>query len=74
MPAADEQWVRERDRLKTLWVISVVMFWLSLLFQGVLYMIQGKSNLVLLSVIAGMLLLGVGLKVRLRFGGLILSN
>ena len=59
-------WLRERDRLKTLWVVSVVMFWLSVGFQAVLYILQGKTNLVLLSVIGGMLLLGVGLKIRLQ--------
>ena len=61
-----DSWLRERDRLKTLWVVSVVMFWLSLGFQAVLYILQGETNLVLLSVIGGMLLLGVGLKIRLQ--------
>ena len=61
-----QEWARERDRLKTLWVVSVIVFWLSLGFQAVLYVLQGKANLLLLSVIAGMLLLGVGLKVRLQ--------
>ena len=61
-----KEWARERDRLKTMWVVSVVVFWLSLGFQAVLYVLQGKANLLLLSIIGGMLLLGVGLKVRLQ--------
>ena len=59
-------WLRERERLKTLWVVSVVMFWLSVGFQAVLYILQNKTNLVLLSVIGGTLLLGVVLKIRVQ--------
>lgn len=66
LPAVNRQWADKRDRLKTLWVIAVVMFWLSLGFQVVLYEIQGRPNLILWSVIVGMMVLGVGLKVRLR--------
>lgn len=66
LPAVDRQWAKKRDRLKTLWVIAVVMFWLSLGFQVVLHEIQGRPNLILWSVILGMMVLGVGLKVRLR--------
>ena len=65
-PQNEQQWTRERDRLKTLWVIAVILFWLSLAFQAFLYVLDGKPNLVLLSVVAGMMLLGVGLKIRLR--------
>ena len=65
-PQNEQQWTRERDRLKTLWVIAVILFWLSLVFQAFLYVLDGKPNLVLLSVVAGMMLLGVGLKIRLR--------
>ena len=60
-------WERERDRLKTLWIIAVVIFWLSVAFQTVLYYLQdGLFNFVLLSIIVGTMVLGVILKIRVQ--------
>ncbi|MCB1857144.1 MAG: hypothetical protein KDI63_02680 [Gammaproteobacteria bacterium] len=59
-------WSKERDRIKTLWVIAVVMFWFTLFFQGTLLYLDGQVNLVLLSIVTGMLILGVILKIRLK--------
>ena len=60
-------WERERDRLKTLWIIAVVIFWLSVVFQTVLYYIQdGLFSFVLLSIIVGTMVLGVILKIRVQ--------
>lgn len=59
-------WERERDRLKRLWVISVAFFWFSVIFQGTLFVLDGTLNLVLLSVIGGMMILGLILKFRLQ--------
>lgn len=58
-------WERERDRLKTLLVVVVVIFWLSAIFQVVLYFVQdGSVNFILLSIISGMMVLGTVLKAR----------
>ena len=57
-------WEREGDRLKKLWVIAVVFFWFSLSFQAALYFLDGSLNIVLLSVIGGMMILGIVLKTR----------
>jgi len=58
-------WERERDRLKTLLVIVVVIFWLSVAFQLVMYFVQdGSVNFILLSIISGMMVLGTVLKAR----------
>jgi len=60
-------WERERDRLKMLWVIAVVVFWLSVAFQTVLYYLQdGLFSFVLLSIIVGTMVLGVILKIRVQ--------
>ncbi len=63
---SESVWVKERDRLKALWVVSVAFFWFSVFFQGTLYLMEKQVNFVLLSVIAGMLFLGVILKIRLQ--------
>lgn len=61
-------WEQERDRLKLLLVIVVVIFWLSVIFQVVLYFIQdGRVNFILLSIISGMMVLGVILKTRFQW-------
>ena len=60
-------WERERDRLKMLWVIAVVIFWLSVAFQTVLYYLQdGLFSFVLMSIIVGTMVLGVILKIRVQ--------
>ena len=60
-------WERERDRLKTLWIIAVIIFWLSVVFQTVLYYLQdGLFSFVLLSIIVGTMVLGVILKIRVQ--------
>jgi len=57
-------WEREGDRLKKLWVIVVVFFWFSVSFQAALFFMEGSLNFVLLSVVGGMMILGVVLKTR----------
>lgn len=57
-------WGKESDRLKLLWVIATVFFWFSACFQGALFVMNGTLNMVLLSVIGGMMVLGVVLKLR----------
>ncbi len=60
-------WEREKARLKKLWVIVTLFFWFSLIFQGTLYILDGTLNLVLLSVISGMMVLGIVLKLKLQW-------
>ncbi len=59
-------WEKERNRIKTLWVMSVLFFWFSVFFQIGLYIIDGQVNFVLISIITGMMVLGVVLKLRLQ--------
>jgi len=60
-------WEKEQNRLKKLWIFSVIFFWFSLIFQGTLFIMDGTLNLVLLSVIGGMVILGLILKFRLQY-------
>jgi len=58
-------WEKEGDRLKKLRIVVVLVFWLSVAFQVVLYYLQdGLFNFILLSIIVGTLVLGVVLKIR----------
>ena len=59
-----EQWSKESKTRKTLWTASVIALWLSIAVQAVLYVIQNKLSLVVLSIIVGVLVLGVWLKTR----------
>lgn len=62
---APTPWEKERDKLRTLWVVAVLVFWGTVAFQVVLYFVEdGRVNFVLLSIIAGMMILGVVLKVK----------
>ena len=57
-------WDRARKSLKTQWVASVIAFWVSAAVLGVVFVIQDKLNLILVSIVLGMLLIGVWLKTR----------
>jgi len=59
-------WEKERDRLKKLWILVALFFWFSLIFQGGLFILDGTLNLIILSVILGTLVLGTVLKFRLN--------
>ena len=59
-------WEQKRDRLKTLWVIAVIAFWVSCCVQLVVYLLKERLDLVLLSIIFGTMVLGVALKTRLQ--------
>jgi len=60
------EWEKENNRLKTMWVVASLMFWFSVIFQTVLYFMDQKLNLILSSVIGGMLIIGIALKIRLQ--------
>ena len=57
-------WDRARKTLKTQWVASVIAFWVSAAVLGVVFFIENKLNLILVSIVLGMLLIGVWLKTR----------
>jgi len=58
-------WEKERNRLKNLWIVATLFFWFSLIFQIGLFILDGTLNLILLSVILGVMILGIVLKIRL---------
>ncbi len=60
------QWEKDRDRIKTLWVVSVFFFWFSVFFQVGLYILDGQVNFILISIISATMVLGVALKLRLQ--------
>lgn len=59
-------WEKEQAKIRTMWVVAVLFFWASAGFQVVLVILTGKANFILLSIIGGMMVLGVGLKLRLQ--------
>ncbi len=58
------EWIKQRDRAKLLWVVTTLAFWISLAILGVVYLLNGELSFVLISVVLGMLILGVWLKTR----------
>lgn len=60
------EWEKENNRLKTMWVVAALLFWFSVIFQAVLYFMDHQLNLILISVIGGMLIIGIALKIRLQ--------
>ena len=57
-------WKRQRDQLKTMWIASVVFFWISVATQVGIFILRDEINLILVSIIVGMMMLGVPLKIR----------
>ena len=57
-------WDRARKTLKTQWVASVMAFWVSAAVLGVVFLLEGKLNLILVSIVLGMLIIGMWLKTR----------
>ncbi len=64
-PEPQNDWEKERERLKRLWVVAALFFWFSLFFQAGLFILDGTLNLIILSVIMGTMVLGIFLKFRL---------
>lgn len=58
------QWSRTGKTLRIQWVASVIAFWVSTAVLAVVFFIENKLNLILISVVLGMLLIGVWLKTR----------
>ncbi|MCB1870733.1 MAG: hypothetical protein H6964_09810 [Chromatiaceae bacterium] len=60
------EWEKENSKLKSMWVVSIMLFWFSVSFQTVLYIVDNRLNLILTSVIGGMLVIGIALKIKLQ--------
>ena len=60
------EWEKESKKLKTMLVVCVMLFWFSVSFQTVLYIVDQTLNLILTSVIGGMLVIGIALKFKLQ--------
>ena len=65
-PALDpwSEWSKTGKTIKNQWIASVLTFWVSVVVLGVLFYIENRLNLIVLSIIFGMLILGVWLKTR----------
>ena len=59
-------WVRDGGRIKNQWVTAVVVFWVTVAIQAVVYFYQGKLNFILISIAGGMMVLAIWLKVRFQ--------
>ena len=64
VPSETSVWVRERNSLKMKWVASVLAFWVSAAVLVAVYVIKDKLDLTLISIVLGMLLIGLWLKTR----------
>ncbi len=62
--SAANEWERQRNNLKTMWVVSVLFFWITVAIQLGIYLLRAEISLILVSIILGMMILGVALKVR----------
>lgn len=60
------EWAKERDRAKLLWIVTTLAFWISLAILGFVYLLKDELHFVLISVVLGMLLLGIWLKLRYK--------
>jgi len=60
------EWERENNKLKTMWVVAAMLFWFSVVFQAVFYYLDQTLNLILSSLIGGMLIIGIVLKFKLK--------
>ncbi|MCU7882450.1 MAG: hypothetical protein KZQ66_19375 [Candidatus Thiodiazotropha sp. (ex Lucinoma aequizonata)] len=57
-------WSKQRDSLKTRWVILVVAFWVTGIIAVAMYLYNKELNFILTSIAIGMMILGTWLKSR----------
>jgi hypothetical protein len=57
-------WSKQRDSLKTRWVIVVAAFWVTGIISIAMYIINKQLDFILTSIVIGMMVLGVWLKSR----------
>lgn len=50
--------------LKKQWVAAVIAFWISAVVLGVVFILQSRISLILVSICLGLMILGIGLKIR----------
>jgi ribosomal protein L37E len=61
------EWAAERNRVKTLWVVAVLAFWLTVAVQVGFFLFRRELDLILVSIAGGAMVLGMWLKTRLQF-------
>jgi UPF0716 family protein affecting phage T7 exclusion len=66
-PGPGEELSRRLAQARTLWVIAVLGFWVTLGIIGVVIYVKGTLDLILVSVALGMMVLGVWLKARYQW-------
>lgn len=59
-------WEKKRDEMKTQWVVAVLAFWVSAAVLILVYFLNNEVNLILVSVVCAMMMLGVWLKARFQ--------
>ena len=57
-------WEQQCKQAKNLWIFAVFGFYVSIIVAGIVWFLHHEVNLVLVSVILGMMILGVWLKTR----------
>jgi len=60
------EWAAERNRVKTLWVVAVLAFWLTVVVQVGFFVFRRELDLILVSIAGGAMVLGMWLKTRLQ--------
>ena len=59
-----DQWLRATQRAKNLWVTAVAAFYISIGILVTVYLVKNRIDVILISVVLGMMMLGVWLKAR----------
>jgi hypothetical protein len=57
-------WEQQCKQAKNLWIFAVFGFYVSVIVAGIVWFLHREVNLILVSVILGMMVLGVWLKTR----------
>ena len=63
-PKQQTTWEQQLKQAKNLWIFAVFGFYISVIVLGIVWFLHHELNLVLVSVIIGMMVLGVWLKTR----------
>ena len=66
IPQDWEEWARVRDSIKTRWVVAVFAFWITAAILALVYVIENKLNLILVSIALGTMIIGIWLKARFQ--------
>ncbi len=59
-------WPRQRDSIKTRWVVAASVFWTSAAVVALVYFLKGEFNLILVSIALGLMVVGIWLKTQIQ--------